>query len=82
MSFMVGTLVFGGDAGNGFIEGGRYFFDDKGHVHEVSRAVFNYSTWHIYGLFFFGPLAMLCAWYLIVTRKKGTWADRFLSRSR
>ena len=53
-SFLVGTIVFGGDALNGKVSGDKYYLWGYGYhmgakgFHQVSRAVFNYSRWHTY----------------------------------
>jgi hypothetical protein len=46
LAFMVGTVVLGGDAIDGYAAHGHYFLNDRGHFTEVSRAVFLYSKWH------------------------------------
>ncbi|HEY4943729.1 MAG TPA: hypothetical protein VII56_20040 [Rhizomicrobium sp.] len=69
-AFMVGTLVLGGDAVNGHAANGHYFLDDKGHLTEVSRAVFLYSKWHVYSLFVTHPIAALCTGLLLVRSRR------------
>jgi hypothetical protein len=52
--FLAGAFYFGGDAWNGKAEAGRYFLwgyhnGTKGYI-EVSKAVFDYSKWHVYSV--------------------------------
>lgn len=61
--FMAATVYFGGDAWNGKIEGGTHFLwgyhnGTKGY-HEVSKAVFEYSRWHVYSIMVTWPLMFL-----------------------
>lgn len=63
LAFMIGTLVLGGDAINGYAAHGRYFLNDKGHFTEVSRAVFLYSRWHSITCMIAAPIGIACGWY-------------------
>ena len=68
--FVVVSHYIGGDALNGYSAGGRYYLDSKGHLTEVSRAVFAYSKWHAISLFVTHPLAAAAAWRLAKLRKR------------
>ena len=54
--FEVGSFYIGGDAVNGKVENGKYYVWGYQHhdgvkgFHEVSRAVFSYSRWHVYSV--------------------------------
>jgi hypothetical protein len=61
--FLVGTFYLGGDAVNGKTEGGKYYLwgyhgGKKGYT-QVSRAVFDYSRWHVYSVMVTWPLMIL-----------------------
>ncbi len=61
--FLVGAFYFGGDAWNGKVEAGRYFLwgyhnGTKGYI-EVTKAVFDYSKWHVYSVMITWPLMLL-----------------------
>jgi hypothetical protein len=61
--FLAGAFYFGGDAWNGKAEAGRYFLwgyhnGTKGYI-EVSRAVFDYSKWHVYSVMVTWTLMLL-----------------------
>ena len=62
--FWFAALYFGGDAVSGRVIDGHYFLSNHGRLHEVSRAVFTYSKWHVYSLFVTHPLAIFCGWLL------------------
>lgn len=62
--FFLGALYLGGDAVNGRTVDGHYFLANKGHLTEVSHAVFMYSKCHTLSIFITHPLAILCAWRL------------------
>lgn len=53
--------MIGGDAINGYAEGGRYFLRAHGKATEVSQAVFTYSKWHAISVFVTVALAMAIA---------------------
>jgi hypothetical protein len=63
--FIAGTIYFGGDAWSGKAEGGKYFlwgpYNGVKTYHEVSRAVFSYSRWHVYSVMVTWPLVLLAA---------------------
>jgi hypothetical protein len=54
--FVIVSLFIVGDAISGHSAGGHYFLNEKGHLTEVSRAVFIYSEWHALSVF---PLPIL-----------------------
>ena len=61
--FLAGAFYFGGDAWNGKAEAGRYFLwgyhnGTKGYI-EVTKAVFDYSKWHVYSVMVTWPLMLL-----------------------
>jgi hypothetical protein len=61
--FLAGAFYFGGDAWNGKAEAGRYFLWEyhngtKGYI-EVTKAVFDYSMWHVYSVMVTWPLMLL-----------------------
>jgi len=61
--FLAGAFYFGGDAWNGKAEAGRYFLwgyhnGTKGYI-EVTKAVFDYSKWHVYTVMVTWPLMLL-----------------------
>jgi hypothetical protein len=45
-AFLVGSLYFGGDALNGYVQAGHYFVCAHGSCAEVAEAVWKYSWWH------------------------------------
>lgn len=63
-AFIVIATCLGGDALNGHVKDGHYFFTAHGKDTEVSRAVFNYSRIHAYtvmgsiGLFLLALLSL------------------------
>ena len=63
-TFVIGIFVIGGDAFNGYSEGGYYFVCMHGHAvcHEVGRALFEYSRLHAISLFISFPIALLLGW--------------------
>jgi hypothetical protein len=74
--FMAGTVYFGGDAWNGKIEGGTHFLwgyynGTKGY-HEVSKAVFDYSRWHVYSMMVTWPLMLLAGF---ASERIGRWSE-------
>ena len=54
--FFLGALYLGGDAVNGRTVDGHYFLANKGHLTEVSHAVFMYSKCHTLSIFITHPL--------------------------
>lgn len=58
-SFIIVSLVLGGDALNGTARDGHYYLDQKGTYTEVSRGVFVYSVIHALSLFVTHPLAIV-----------------------
>jgi hypothetical protein len=61
--FLAGAFYFGGDAWNGKAQAGRYFLwgyhhGTKGYI-EVSKAVFDYSKWHVYSVMVTWTLMLL-----------------------
>ena len=59
VAFAVGSIIHGGTAGNGYIEGDVYYFSDHGRVKEVSQQVWNYSIWHSRSLFITHSIAAI-----------------------
>jgi len=59
VAFGVGSLIYGGSSGNGYIEGEEYYFSDHGKVIQVSQEVWNYSIWHGRSLFITHPMAVI-----------------------
>ena len=45
-AFIAGSLYFGGDALNGYVQSGHYFICAHGHCAEVSSVIWRYSYWH------------------------------------
>jgi hypothetical protein len=50
-SFVIVSLIIGGDAWNGYESGGHYFLSEKGRLTEVTRGVWEYSRWHLFSVF-------------------------------
>ena len=67
--FWISALYLGGDALSGKAVEGHYFLGERGHLTEVSRAVFRYSQWHVRSVFVTFPIAVFCEWLL--RRKAG-----------
>ncbi len=44
--FIVGSIYFGGDALNGYVQAGHYFVCAHGSCSEVAQEVWRYSYWH------------------------------------
>jgi hypothetical protein len=68
-AFIVGTFIVGGDAVNGRSScppGGKYLWDKRqsNPCHEVSNAVYLYSTMHTWSLFGSWPFVMMALVYL------------------
>jgi len=59
IAFAVCSIIYGGSAGNGYIDGERYYFSDHGKVTEVSEQIWNYSSLHTKSLFITHPLAFI-----------------------
>lgn len=62
--FWIIGVYLGGDALGGKAVDGRYFLGNRGHLTEVSRAVFTYSQWHARSVFVTFPIAILSKWFL------------------
>lgn len=62
LSFLVATVVLGGDAISGHIEAGRYFLSSHGKLTETTHNLFRYSQIHGASLFLTHPLALLAGW--------------------
>ncbi|MGH8541029.1 MAG: hypothetical protein ACRETW_11060 [Stenotrophobium sp.] len=45
-AFIAGSLYFGGDALNGYVQAGHHFLCAHGSCTEVSPAIWQYSYWH------------------------------------
>jgi hypothetical protein len=60
-AFLLGVAVVGGDAANGYAEGGRYFLSFKGEITEVTRAVCVYSYVHLLSLLPTAALSIFAA---------------------
>jgi len=71
LAFYVVAILLGGDAVNGYAEGGRYFLRSHGKTTEVSRDVFEYSLWHVRSLFLTHPLGALVGVALWLQDKGG-----------
>jgi hypothetical protein len=69
ISFAIIADYLGGDAVNGHQAAGHYFLAYHERLTEVSRAVFEYSWWHVMSLFVTHPLAMLVGWLAMRKRK-------------
>ena len=54
-------MIHGGSAGNGYIDGDKYYFSDHGKITEVSQQVWDYSIWHSRSLFITHPFAAILA---------------------
>jgi len=59
VAFAIISLLIGGDAWNGHVIHGHYFLGEKGKFTEVSRAVFEYSWWHVLSLIITLPIGIL-----------------------
>jgi hypothetical protein len=57
--FFIVAIAIGGDAVNGCVRNGHYFVASHGRYTEVSRAIFNYSRWHVYSVFITQTAAIL-----------------------
>jgi hypothetical protein len=53
-----GATLLGGDAFNGYVEGGHYFLGTAGKFVQVSRNVWMYSYYHVIANFVTGGLAV------------------------
>jgi hypothetical protein len=62
VAFIIGTIVIGGDAVNGHAKDGHYFVANRGHLTEVSRAVFICSKAHVFSVWITFALAGLVTW--------------------
>lgn len=62
VSFLVATLVLGGDALNGHVAAGRYFLSSHGKLTETTEQLFRYSQIHGSSLFLTHPLGMIFGW--------------------
>ena len=60
--FFIAAVKLGGSAGNGYTVAGHFYLGDHGVYTEVSRSVFEYSTWHWRSLYFTHPLGALFTW--------------------
>lgn len=45
-AFIIGSVHFGGDALNGYVQAGHYFLCAYGSYTEVTQAIWKYSYWH------------------------------------
>lgn len=61
--FFVIAGKMGGDAVNGKMVDGHYFLGDHGRFTEVTKAFFDYSTWHVRSLIVTQPLGMLLLFF-------------------
>jgi len=62
--FFIMAVSLGGDAVNGTINNGRYYLMSHGRYTEVTKAVFDYSKWHVHSLMVTHPLGLLAGyWY-------------------
>jgi hypothetical protein len=62
LAFMVIATMLGGDAVNGYAADGHYFLGNHGRFIEVSKAVFEYSRFHVYSGFISFPVAAFATW--------------------
>jgi hypothetical protein len=74
LSFFVATLILGGDALNGKVEGDRYFLSWGGEYTEVSEGVYRYSRAHGISMLVIFPLGVIGAGILL------PYADRVEKR--
>ena len=70
--FWIVAVLIGGDAVNGYHQGGHYFLKSHGKATEVSEAVFDYSKWHARSLYATHPLAFICAALLLLRARMST----------
>jgi hypothetical protein len=45
-AFVIGSILLGGDALNGYVKSGHFFVCSHGSCNEVSAATWSYSYWH------------------------------------
>ncbi len=63
-AFWLIAVYLGGDAVNGKVQGDHFYLMSHGKYTEVSRAVFDYSKWHVYSVWITHPLAFIAGfWY-------------------
>ena len=58
-SFVLISVMIGGDALNGHAAGGHYYLASHGKLTEVGQGLFAYSKWHALSLFVTHPLAII-----------------------
>jgi hypothetical protein len=46
LAFIIGSVVLGGDAINGYAQAGHYFLCAHGGCTEVTQSIWKYSYWH------------------------------------
>jgi hypothetical protein len=70
LTFFAVSFLIGGEAGNGWIENGRYFLRGHGgEPVEVTAALFTFSRVHAFAVLLTFPPALL-AWYVLNLRWK------------
>lgn len=69
-AFWVIGLVNGGSAIGGKIEGDKYFVVNHGKYTQVSKTFFYYSRVHTISVFITHPLAIGCAFWLHMMKRK------------
>ena len=69
-SFMIATLILGGDAVNGKSDGRSYYLGSHGRYTEVSQSTFEYSKFHTHSVWITHPLIFLGGGILIWLKKK------------
>ncbi len=61
-SFVIGTILLGGDALNGHTSNGHFFLANHGKLTETTESIFRYSKAHCISLFFTHPAAAIAIW--------------------
>jgi len=74
-AFWIVGVCIGGDAVNGYVEGGRYFLASHGRFTEVTRSVFLYSKVHCYSVWVTHLLAAAGWWVSHAWDKRNPRSD-------
>jgi hypothetical protein len=68
--FWIAAVCLGGDAANGKMYHGHYYLMSHGIYTEVSKAIFNYSKWHLRSVMITHPSALLAGlWYCRIKKQ-------------
>lgn len=76
-AFFFECIYLGGSAGNGRIVNGHYFLGEHGRFTEVTKAVYDFSHFHMVTLFITHPLGLLAA--LLLNRNVGQQMQNHLA---